>query len=301
MSRRHIALLLALILLFGAGVETVVRLGLGRISRIQRRTQGEYAAATRTAGPASVLLVGNSLLGEGVDMDDLRRRVGPDVDVHRFFVDATIYYDWLYGLRHLFHQGARPRAVVVFMSGRQWLTTAVRGEVTAGLMFDRRDVPRIAADVRLDHTQASNLLFATFSQYYANRMDVRKWLLGMIVPGLQQLGEKLRPPSPPLPPDDEIVQRALPRIEALRDLCAAHGARLVLVVPPTPAPHSGATAIAAAGARAGVDAWLPIDEHQLGIENYSDGFHLNARGRAQFTAALAPLMKDALRPTTTSH
>jgi hypothetical protein len=217
--------------------------------------------------------------------------------VDRFVVESTTYYDWFYGLRHLFHRGARPRAVVLVLNARQWLTTAVRGEVTAGLMFDRRDILRIATDAGLDRTHAGGLIFASFSRYYANRMDVRKWLLGLVIPGLDELSSRLAPPTPPLPPDDQIEHRLRPRIRAIKDLCAAHGTRLVLILPPTHAARSGAEAVEAAGLRVGVDVRLPIDEHRFGLENYAEGFHLNARGRARFTAALAPVLTDILQPS----
>jgi hypothetical protein len=297
--RRHVAVLLALVVAFCAAVELTTRVGYDRVSRIQRRTAAEYAAAVRAGGTGSTLLLGNSLLDDGVDLDDLRRRLGPGVRAGRFVVESSTYFDWLYGLRHLFGRGARPRTVVLVMSARQWLTTATRGEVTAGLMVDRRDLTRLAADVGLDNTKTSNLAFASVSNYYANRAEIRKWLLGRVVPGLDALSPRFAPPAPPLPSGELAGRQAGPRLTAIRDLCEGHGARLVVVVPPTgTGPEGGVDGIVEAGARAGVAVLVPVAEGRLSAEHYRDGFHLNELGRAVFTEALASQLGENLRAST---
>jgi len=59
------------------------------------------------------LLVGNSLLLYGVDLDRLHELTSGRMQIYPIFLEATGYYDWLYGLRRLFRQGSRPQVVVV--------------------------------------------------------------------------------------------------------------------------------------------------------------------------------------------
>jgi hypothetical protein len=293
-SRRHIIALLAMIAIFCAGVEFITRAGYSRISRIRRQMVTEYAAARADKDPSSILIVGNSLLKEGVEMERLRQSLGDGCSVQRFAVDGTTYLDWYYGLRHLFSQGARPRAVVLVMSSKQWLATEIRGDYSAGLILNRADVPHIAADVNADHTATSNLFFATCSSYYANRGEIRKWLLGMVLPGMQSFTARFPVPRSPLPSDDIIETRATPRLIAMNELCRQNGVRFIMVIPPTNTTRNGASAMLAAAARAKVQVLMPIDESHLTDSEYSDGFHLNARGRTIFTDAFALRIRELL-------
>ena len=63
--------------------------------------------------PPCVLMVGNSLLLHGVELDRLREMTVPRMSIYPIFLEATGYYDWLYGLRRLFREGAKPQVVVV--------------------------------------------------------------------------------------------------------------------------------------------------------------------------------------------
>ncbi len=82
-----------------------------RISR-----QYDEAVKVRPAGSGelpSVLMVGNSLLLHGVEMNRLQALTCASMRIYPIFLEATGYYDWLYGLQRLFRQGARPQVVVV--------------------------------------------------------------------------------------------------------------------------------------------------------------------------------------------
>ena len=291
--RRDIVALLVALAVCCLGVEMTMRVGFGRVSRIRSEIEREYAVATNMRGPRSALLIGNSLLKEGVDVSQLRGAVGPGLAVQRFAVESTTYFDWYYGLRHLFHRGARPEYVVCVLSTRQWLSAGVRGEYTAGLMIDGADVQHLAKAVGADNTGASSLAFATLSSYYANRAEVRTWLMGIAIPGLQSLTTRIAAPNPPLPADHEIGQQALPRLVAMRDLCARYGARLIIVIPPSNAAEDGSGAMVAAARQTGVEALVPLQFEATPPAYYSDGFHLNHLGRAAFTDALASALRRA--------
>jgi hypothetical protein len=180
------------------------------------------------------------------------------------------------------------------MSPTHWAVTKTRGDGFAGLMLDAVDLPQVKADAKLGNTDASNLLFATCSQYYANRADIRKWLIGRILPGFEALGERLRPPPARPFREQELAERALPRLRETAQLCRAHGARLIVVIPPTNSNSEGAAVVARLGREAGVDVLVPVHDEALTANDYRDGFHLNGRGRAIFTGARATQLKQVL-------
>ncbi len=106
-------------------------------ARISR--QYEEAVKIRPAGagdPPRVLMVGNSLLLHGVELDRLQTLTSTRMRIYPIFLEATGYYDWLYGLRQLFRQGARPQVVVVGVGVNYFLTNGVRQDYAPMLFFD---------------------------------------------------------------------------------------------------------------------------------------------------------------------
>src|SRR5260370_34819171 len=78
--------------------------------------------------PLTVLLVGNSLLLAGVDVDRLHELTATSLRIYPIFLDATTYYNCLYGFRRLFREGSRPRAVVAGLPVSSFLAKSVRQE-----------------------------------------------------------------------------------------------------------------------------------------------------------------------------
>src|SRR5712675_1731519 len=127
-------------------------------ARISR--QYSEAVTIRPAGvgePASVLMVGNSLLLHGVELDRLRALTSTQIHVYPIFLEATGYYDWLYALRRLFRQGSRPQVVVVGVGVNYFLENGVRQDYAPMLFFDAGDTFNVASDLKLDRTSTSNL------------------------------------------------------------------------------------------------------------------------------------------------
>ena len=180
------------------------RLAFDRASKIQRRMVDEYRMArTIGIGPAGgrthVLFVGNSLLDEDVRFDRLQDAVAPQWDARRFVVEQTFYYDWYYGLKRLFAEGARPDIVVLMLSTRQWVRTEMRGDYSAYYLLSTRDVADAARDLNLSATQTSSLAFANISKFWAARAEMRNFVIGHLMPDLGRLMElsarRIRIPS----------------------------------------------------------------------------------------------------------
>src|SRR5258708_37251787 len=64
-------------------------------------------------GPPGVLMVGNSFLLHGVELDRFREMTGSKMRILPLFFEATGYYDWVYVLRPVFRVGGKTLWVVV--------------------------------------------------------------------------------------------------------------------------------------------------------------------------------------------
>jgi hypothetical protein len=257
-------------------------------TRISR--QYDQAVKMQPAGPGepvAVLMVGNSLLLHGVELDRLQALTSTSMRIHPIFLEATGYYDWLYGLRRLFRQGARPQVVVVGVGVNYFLKNSVRQDYAPMLFFDARDTLAVASDLHLDRTATSNLLLAHASAFWDTRGVIRTQILGRVVPHLEDLFLLVNP-VPSIPKDQEIDEIAIPRLQVLRKLCEAHGAKLILLVPPTLSSESAVSQMANAARRAGVEVSVPVDPAAFSARFYRrDGMHLNSDGAMLFTSALA--------------
>jgi hypothetical protein len=266
-------------------------------ARVSR--QYEEAVKTRPAGPGeptSVLMVGNSLLLHGVEVDRLQALTSTSMRIHPLFLEATGYYDWLYGLRGLFRQGARPQVVVLGVGVNYFLENGVRQDYVPMLLFDARDTLAVASDLHLDRTATGNLLLEHSSVFWDTRTPIRTLILRHVVPHLQDLFSLVNP-RPVIPEGREFEETAVPRLQRLRELCEGHGAKLILLVPPTLSSESAVSQMASAAHTAGVEVSVPIDPAALSAKFYRpDGLHLNPEGAVLFTSALAKDLPERVGP-----
>ena len=279
-------------------VEGAARLALDRASRIQRRMMQEYAHAQAIGQDGApgrhVLVVGNSLLDEGVDFERLRRSLESGYDARRYMVEQTVYYDWLYGLRRLYSEGARPDTVVVMLGTGHWLSPGIRGDYSAHYLMSASDLPRVARDLGMHPTEATGLMLAGASKFWGARVEMRNFVLGHLMPNL---GEFMNASSAvdrrPIV-DAEIEPALSVRIARMRAVTDAHGSELVLLVPPLLDPEDGSNGLMNAAASDGVRVLRPVTSGSFGAQLYRDGFHLNEVGAAQFTDRLIPALRSEL-------
>src|SRR5580765_4190012 len=114
---RHARILGVLCMCFVIALETGSAYLLRHGSVTYRRVSQQFAEAAATGHSKSteqrsVLMIGNSLFLEGVQIDRLRELTAAKLSVFPIFLEGTGYYDWLYGLRRVFREGARPQVVV---------------------------------------------------------------------------------------------------------------------------------------------------------------------------------------------
>src|SRR5258706_14540143 len=109
-SLRWVLFLLASIFFFIAAAEVLTVHVLPRVNKNERRVREEYLSALqvrqgRAAGQTQVLIVGNSLLVQAVDLAQMNAALSPGIHVRRFALEGPSTYDWYYGLKRLFHEG----------------------------------------------------------------------------------------------------------------------------------------------------------------------------------------------------
>ena len=292
MARRALAILLGLLALIGIAMEFTGSFAFVRVSRIQRRIDAAYKQAVRIGtvaadGKPTMLVAGNSLMLVGLDLPRFQGEIGSRYQASAFFVEGTLYMDWYYGLRKLFHEGSRPKVVVLGLATNHLAIPGVREEYFAHFMMSPGDAPKVASQLHLNATTASNYFFASLSGWLGAKSEIRKWVLIKTMPDLDAVGNLLRPGPPILPGSDTLQKRITSNLLALRQVCDAHGSRLIIVVPPTLDKKDPYLIDQAAGSAAGVPVLVPLTPGELGSNDYLDGFHLNAHGAAVFTDALA--------------
>ena len=296
----HIVLLLVLAVVFCAVVEGVTALFFGRVSRIEKRRETEYRAASaiQSAKPRhknSVLVAGNSLLLHGVDFPELRRTLGPDVELSRTVFENTFYYDWYYGLSRLFRAGARPDVVALVLSPLQLVADSTNGDYSVQMLVDEPDLMHFATETGADRNETSVIVLDKASFFFGTRAEIRSWIVNKILPDLPELTAHFRY-NPVTLRDSNVLVIASSRLERLQDLCKQNGARFLLIVPPAKN-DSGVRAVAQAGAQEGIPVLVPISV--LPKTDFADNVHLNSEGAAKFTSALSESLKETLEVSST--
>ena len=288
-THRSIALVLLGIILIGLMAEAGARFALGRMSRIQRRIDQEYRSSlalprNTPAGKPTMLLLGNSLLLEGVDFDSLRSALAPRYDVHRLVIEQTNYVDLYYILQTVFRQGSRPHDVVLCLSVGQVIADDMRGEFTARYL-DSAVVPSLARREHFDATTTTNYFFAHWSAWFGTRVELRKWLLGQIMPDVVNMTVVLGARPASNIPVSEVLLRSGPRLKELKALCDRYGSRCTILIPPT-LTEDHAEDLAALGREIGIRVLVPVGAGRMDKSEFRDGFHLAPAGAAIFTAKL---------------
>jgi hypothetical protein len=299
--RRAAWILLAGCLAVAFAVEATARVGLDRASKIQRRMADEYRLARTignggSTGRTHVLFVGNSLLDEDVRFDRLREAIAPQCDARRFVVEQTLYYDWYYGLKRLFREGARPDIVVLMLSTWQWVRTEIRGDYSAYYLISSRDLVEAVGDLNLNATQATSLAFANVSKFWGARAEMRNFIIGHLMPDLGRLMafSSVADSTPIL--DDAVARDVSDRIARLNVLVSSYGGHLIIVLPVLAEAQDGSVGFMRSARALNISALRPVPSGTFKLNLYRDaGFHLNLEGATAFTEQLIPALSREVR------
>lgn len=284
------ALLTGLALIF-LGLELGSPLILTRLSKIERRVENETHAA-HTLGPftpdgrPTVLLVGNSLLLEGVQADALRDNLSPQYSVSRFAIEQTHYLDWYFGLRRLLEEGSRPSVIILTLATDQLASRFTLGESFAHRQMSAIDFPLAVREAKLDKTTASTYLFAHWSNWLADKGFIRQDVLILLVPNFRGLAGRIADHGPHVHNATVLLEMAKQRLPELHDLAQTYGVKIVLLVPPT-LHQDHSQEVQELGDQAGVPVWVLSPPGEFPPSLFLDGFHLNRQGSEIFTTRLA--------------
>ena len=292
-----------MLLLLLAGLEAATRFGFQQISRVESRVHTDHLAALaiRQGGPSkpTILLLGNSLLLEGIDYDGLRRVMEPRATPVRFVVEQTMYLDWYYGIRRLFSDGARPDRVVLCLNLSQLLANSFLGDYSAFYLIRTQDLASAGREAGFDLTGISDLFFARYSLFYAGRSSLRNFALNSVIPAYGKvLHEFAIKPGRDFS-DAEVLARAGPRLNSLRMLCSQYNVHFDFLLPP--GFGNGGQGLIEAGRRTGASVLVPVPQNIWKPGLYQDSFHLNREGAVQFTRLLASTLLQQPPPTQLSR
>lgn len=300
-----IALLVGLAVIM-LGFEVGSPLILQHLSRTERRVETELLAArslhpVTADGRATVLLAGNSLLLEGVQLDHLHNSLASEYEVSRLGIEQTHYLDWYFGLRRLLEEGARPSLIVLSLATDQLASTLTLGEEFAHRQMSAHDFPLAIQASKLDRTTASTYLFAHWSNWLAGKSVIRERVLILLVPNFRQLAGRIADHGPHVSDPQLLLSRARQRLPELRELSQTYGVKIVLLVPPTQR-EDHSREIQAMGEQTGLPVWVLSPPGEFPRDLYRDGFHLNDRGSEIFTSRLAEqIRKTELVKAESSH
>jgi hypothetical protein len=297
-SRTGIVLLLSGLLVICGGLEFSSPRILTHLSRIQRRIDGEMAHAKQlgptNGGHPTVLIVGNSLLNEGVQIDALRNDVTSEYAVSRLVIEQTHYLDWYFGLRRLLEEGSHPSVIILTLDPAQLASTFTLGESFARRQMSLHDFPQVVRETNLDRTTASTYFFAHFSNWLGDKGFIRQAVMILLVPHFRELAGRIADHGAHITERDRLVGAAQQRLPELAALAQSYGVRLIVLFPPA-LRENYSLDIQQAGATVNVPVWVPSPPGEFPRDLYKDGYHLNPKGAQIFTERLAQQVR-ALQP-----
>ena len=276
---------------WGGLIEGSARLLLPKMSRIEARVVSEHRLAVQPPphGKPMALFLGNSLMNADVDFDRLRQGVGSMVEIRRFVVESTGYWDWYYGIQRLLAEGAQPDVIVLVIGRHDLLSRTVRGDYFANRLMRAGDVLKVGSDLKLHPTATANLLAANLSTFYGLRSEIRKVLMGRLLPDVPVFVHKLTTIRGAHISPEELAKIGGERLASLNALAKAHHIRFIFVLAPEPRSNEVMVApLRTVAGQIGVPLVLAMHNGQMAPCEYSDGFHMNGQGAIKYTEALIP-------------
>lgn len=262
----------------------------GRGRRIATELREAVALRPLSAqGKPTVLLLGNSLIREGLDMDALRTQMASQYDVHRLILESTEYPDWRSAMPSLFERGARPSYVVMTISPLQMNSNMPLFLETTHYLLTLHEVLRVS---RVNHDGPSDYamhLLEYASPYWGTRTSAQTAVKDKI-PGYRSLlyawAEGAAKPQ----------HFDAHRMQELEEICRQYNVRLIYAALPSNNPYGDHDAgqIQQAAATYGVPYLRPVADSDLHGDDYTDFIHLSESGRAKFMPVFVPALTETL-------
>ena len=284
------------LMLLMLGVEAAARYAVPRMGRIEGRIHSELNAlfSPGVGNKPVVVVAGNSLLDAAVDFPSLRKALEESVDTRRFLVEQTAYYDWYYGLKRLLAKGITADRIVLMLSPGQLVGERYRGEYSAQLLMAPQDAFQLAREASLHPTDTANLVFASISSFYGLRSEIRKVLLGKLMPDVPQLTARLITTPLPLPADREVERIARLRLKALDDLCRRRNVQFTLLLAPSFGSGDRTPVVLHAAQSVNVSAVAATTPSMFTKTDFPDGYHASPAAAKKYTVAAVETLRPLL-------
>ncbi|HEY5759640.1 MAG TPA: hypothetical protein VIU34_27655, partial [Steroidobacter sp.] len=281
-----LACVVALCLTAEVGARLLVPKMSNTLNRISIESNAAKSVVLSDRATKEMLILGNSLLIAGVDVAQLNGPLEPKWRGVRFGMEQTTYYDWYFGMKRLTAEGARPSAFVVCFEPRHLIGSSVRTELFAYYLMRTGDTLDVARALDLTPSGTAELVAANVSAFWALRKEIRKNVLGRLLPSVQDLTKLItRGHGTAAPQLNDLLITGRPRLEAMRATADAAGAKLILVMMP-PVTSEFTPALHQLGKELGVPILTPLTDQDLAPGDYEpDQYHLNSNGRSRFTTA----------------
>lgn len=299
--RGSIYLLLCICIIFGS-LELFAFFIYPRISRIQNRTVKELCDAkqirkTDSLGKPIILLIGNSLMFDGIDFDLLKKGTDSLFTIKRLGIEQTQYLDWYYGLKNLFSQGMKPSLILICLGPEHYFGNGIRTEVFAHDLLKLNDLFQIKKDAQLNNTNTSLLAFAHLSSWLGNRTELVKWIMSLIIPGLDEMTSLLQQKRNNMPSDTLFLNTIRPRFFKLDSLCRSYGSNIAILLPSIQSHKNSTDILISEANHAGIRVIIPVIPGQFDASLFkSDRYHLNETGAKAYTASLNNCILRSLTP-----
>lgn len=295
--RLRTVLLVCALLALGCEVVSAWMFGhLATNRSVVQETNDALHLSASPGAPRSVLIVGNSLVLHGIDLDAMTATLGPSYVARKEAIVGSGYEDWLYGVLSLLDRGSRPSLIVLGFSPAALVQERTPVGRSAHLVWTTRNLARYTLDHRVGLTDASNLLLQHFSAFFALRDQLRQDARKVIVPGYADMSHDFFDAAPIATSSAVDVPLATARLAELDSLCAARGVRFAYLLIPTRAPDDirMEPMVVEAGKRASVPVLIPLPNDSLPPSDQLDGYHMNPTGAVAFSSRAGSALRKTL-------
>jgi hypothetical protein len=248
------------------------------------------AAELQEEKGARVLFLGNSLLREGLRLEDFRKAFasdcGADVRFAEVYPDDTTILDWYYLFKRYFDGGNAPQYLAVSFALQQMTdaNTIHSDRIAAyfGGWSNAREV--LSVDLPTLGERVDYMLSSSF-RMWAEKERVRTRVLSVLTPSYRatarRLNEVARYRSGPGGGPAEYS-----RLRRFLSLCESRGVQLLAIAMPQPFTYTIDQGLGAVLAQHGCRLVDMRSTRGLSRRDFSDGYHLDPGGAAVYSEAL---------------
>lgn len=301
-SRGDLVFLLMSMLLVSASIEGGARLLRDRRPLTVRVEQSIRQAASIKPTPdhVQVLIVGNSLVYDGVDRNAFQQGAGSKYRVHASGIPGSTFSDWKYGIEALFDRGSKPDVLVLAMSPAQVLRSAKATDTVAAKLWLSRQVLSYSLTEGTGPDQFAELVLDHYSTFFYLRQTFRIFVRKLI-PGYEGIANTLlaNPAISAAKPgtNEVLIARYRDQLSATESMCRGHNARFIFLIVPTRQVEDAKEepALEVAAQSLGIQVISPVSEQEWPLSQYKpDGYHLSAQAASVFSTLAGTELKRKL-------